>query len=139
MTMRRKTCLTMVLVVMMLVANSVAFADEIMPLAGSDFSQVSVTLSDSGKASFYVVTVASASEIKITRCWLKKKNANNVWVYAAYVDPPETSASGICLITSKDYSSDLAACGAGTYCICFTVDADGKTTSTCSNSITYTP
>lgn len=118
-----KRILTITLMLMLLIgATANALANIIVPLADDVFDATKVQLSSTGKVTLYCVTYDVMNSIKVTSCWLEKKQ-NGVWVYDCSVTPPSEEG-----VNTIGYSATLeckSSIGSGTYRFAATFSADG--------------
>ena len=131
-----KRLVSLCLMLMMLtVLVSTAFAQEISPRADEVFHKAAATLYSDKWVTYNCVVMGIVGELKITGCWLQKK-VNGSWVwqkslpvggYVAY----NTNSMGYDI----DYSSYIT--GAGTYRVGFTANADGHAITRYSNERTF--
>lgn len=111
-----------------------ACAIEIVPYEDSEFMSASASLSERKDVSFSCVTYYDKETIKITACWLQKKNGNT-WSKVCTLQAPTVVMNNINVYAAvMDYSSSI---GTGTYRIGFTVNADGHAITRYSNEQTF--
>ena len=99
-----------------------AYADEILPFADSTFTSTSASLTTKKAVSFFLQTKETQQSIKITSCWLQKKDGN-IWRFAKPLEVPSKTATNTTSYTAyMDYSSSI---GSGTYRLGHIANADG--------------
>lgn len=112
-----------------------ADASEIMPRADSEFASITISLKSSEQVSFRAIAYDIKKQIKVTACWLERKNADDSWSNVGTLTPPGVIAeNAFSYSATVDYSSNI---GSGTYRVGATFDADGHSVSRYSNERTY--
>lgn len=130
---RKTTSLVIICLVLITVINS-ALATTVRPLSDSEFAYAFAVLSDAKKVTYSCTTYEKKSSIKITSCWLEKKN-NNTWKYSkSLAVPTQEVTNNYDYIVSMDYSDSI---GSGTFRVGFIVDADGHAITRYSNERTF--
>lgn len=136
----KKACLAIILMFMLCVqVLPVSASGQISPFMDGTVSTGSAYLNSSGKGIFRLTVKQEAAEIKVTSCYLYKKEKDNngkeVFKKVATLDPPDTVAKNRKVYSATvDYSSS---CTSGqTYYIKATFDIDGYTKSYTSSAVT---
>ena len=102
--------------------------------ADAEFSSASASLSAKKTVTFSCLTNSEKKSIKITSCWLQKKDGT-IWRFSKSLALPTVVASNTNTYGAwMDYSSSI---GSGTYRIGFIANADGHTVTRYSNERTY--
>ena len=136
----KKACLAIILMFMLCVqVLPVSASGQISPFLDGTVSTGSAYLNSSGKGIFRLTVKQEATEIKVTSCYLYKKEKDNngkeVFKKEATLDPPDTVAKNRKVYSATvDYSSS---CTSGqTYYIKATFDIDGYTKTYTSPAVT---
>ncbi len=111
-----------------------AFAEEFTPYSDKVFDILTASLSSSKTVTFNCVASENQKSIKITNCWLQRKNGT-IWKKICNLDIPTTEAvNTISYSAYMNYSDKI---GIGTYRVGFTINADGHTATRYSNERTF--
>lgn len=136
----KKACLAIILMFMLCIqVLPVSASGQISPFMDGTVSTGSAYLNSSGKGIFRLTVKQEATEIKVTSCYLYKKEKDNngkeVFKKVATLDPPDTVAKNRKVYSATvDYSSS---CTSGqTYYIVATFDIDGYTKTYTSPTVT---
>lgn len=129
------TVISIMLSVFLLFSVEYATADDIIPLADTEFASVTTTLKATKQVSFRALTNDMKSNISVTACWLEQKNDDGSWTTVCSLDVPSVvSQNDFSYSAIMDYSSVI---GTGTYRIGATYNADGHTITRYSNERTF--
>lgn len=110
-------------------------AVEIAPRADSEFASITISLKSSKQVSFRAIANDIKKQIKVTACWLERKNADDTWSNVGTLTPPGVIAENAFTYSATvNYSSNI---GSGTYRVGATFDADGHSVSRYSNERSY--
>lgn len=133
----KKTCLAIILMFMLCIqVLPVSASGQISPFLDGTVSTGSAYLNSSGKGIFRLTVKQEADEIKVTSCYLyKKDDGEETFKKVATLDPPDTVAKNRKVYSATvDYSSS---CTSGeTYYIKATFDIDGYTKTYTSPAVT---
>lgn len=121
---KKISVVTLLLSLVMLVVSQ-AYAGDISLFADKVFDRASLTLYSDKTVSFSASTWGTKKSISVSSCFLQKKNGEK-WDYVKSLTAPKTVASNAFLYGSDmDYSDDIP--DGGTYRIGAVFDADGYT------------
>lgn len=133
----KKACLAIILMFMLCVqVLPVSASGQISPFLDGTVSTGSAYLNSSGKGIFRLTVKQEAAEIKVTSCYLyKKDDGEETFKKVATLDPPDIVAKNRKVYSATvDYSSS---CTSGeTYYIKATFDIDGYTKTYTSPAVT---
>ena len=130
----KKICSLLIISILLLLFSTYAFAAEAIPYSDSVFTSGTASLSTRKTVNFSLRTLDTQGAIKITSCWLQKKDGT-IWRFAKSLGiPSQVAINATSYAASMDYSSAI---GSGTYRIGFIANADGHTITRYSNERTY--
>ena len=111
-----------------------AQAEGAMPLANAYFHSASTTLNANKSVSFYCITTAPASQLRVSYCWLQQK-IDGEWEFVKHLTPPSFVGEGTSFLSiTVPYASDI---GSGTFRVAATYNADGHAIAAYSSERTF--